>query len=179
MRDLSNKKSDNYAGFGEQEAFSLGSQIAEINKNTNHWGATSAYLMENGKFRETTDEEHHNIRGIETGKQQLQAFVRNNNRLAYGYHDKAGTFHLDASGVMMCERLDSDAGHKNIETMNESAAKHIYDAIIADRKLNDRFKDSQTNDNKSLLDALKGRLGVIAASNFESNYKQSLDLGYN
>ena len=55
MRQLSTDGSKNYAGFSQQEAFGLGSQIAEINKNTNHWAATSAYTMDNGKFRETTE----------------------------------------------------------------------------------------------------------------------------
>jgi len=177
MRDLADKKSENYAGFGEQEAFSLGSQIAEINKNTNHWGATSAYTMENGKFRETTDEEHNRIRTIETGKIQLQAFCRNNNRLAYGFHNKFGEFNLDANGVMMCQRLDTEAGHKNMETMNESAAKHIYDAIMRDSKLISEFSKVRAG-NKSFLQALESRLGEIAKGSFENNYSRVMDLGY-
>ncbi|HZJ41156.1 MAG TPA: hypothetical protein VFD16_02740 [Candidatus Saccharimonadales bacterium] len=165
MRQFSDKKSNNYAGFHEQESFALGSQIAEINKSTNHWGATSAYLMDNGKWRETTNKEHHEIRDVETGKQQLQAFIRNNNRLAYGYHDETGKFHLDAGGVIKLKAINSAAGHKNIETMNESAAEHVYKAIKENPKLEAMFSQKITGaDGKetNLLGALENRLGKIS-----------------
>ena len=168
MKQLSTKGSANYAGFHEQEAFGLGSQVAEINKGTNHWGATSAYMMENGKWRETTNKEHHEIRDIETGKQQLQAFIRNNNRLAYGYHDAGGTFHLDAGGVLKLQSINNYAGHKNIDTMNESAATHVYQAIISNDKLRTLFsKLIESPDKKSsssLLQMLEARIGSLASN---------------
>lgn len=178
MKQLSTKGSEHYAGFSEQEAFGLGSEIAEINKGTNHWAATSAYKMENGNWHETTDEEHNHIRDIETGKQQLQGFIRMNNRLAYGYHDVKGDFHLDAGGVLKIKAIDTESGHKNIDTMNESAAKHIYDAIVKDKnselynhfntsqfKVKGKEKDKDGNivdvDGETFLEALGRRLGNI------------------
>jgi|GEM_PF-586927 len=172
MRGFADKSSKNYAGFGQQEAFGLGSQIAELNKNTNHWGASSAYVTENGRWRETTNEEHNKIRDIETGKQQLQGFIRNNNRLAYGYHDKSGTFHIDAGGLIKLIGIDTDAGHKSIATMNESAAKHVYDAIMRDDKLKARFSQAYGADGHSLIRELEGRLGELKKGDFESNYRQ-------
>lgn len=158
MRQFSTKGSKNYAGFSEQEAFGLGSQIAEINKATNHWGATSAYLMENGKWRETSEKEHVEIRSKETDKMQVQAFLRNNNRLAYGKHDAEGKFHLDVAGIMMLKSVDTDDGHKNMNTMNRSAAKYIYDALMENPKLKTMFSQKR-GDNKSLIDMLETRLG--------------------
>lgn len=180
MREFSDKKSANYAGFNQQEAFGLGSQIAEINKNTNHWGATSAYTMEDGKWRETTDKEHNEIRDIETGKQQLQAFIRNNNRLAYGYHenDKDSTFHLDAGGIIKLRSMNNEAGHKNIETMNESAAKYVYDAIKKNPKLEEEFNVKMGKDQKSLISSLESRLGALKDSkSFDEKYSQATNLG--
>ncbi len=179
MRDLSDKNSDNYAGFNQQEAFGLGSQIAELNKNTNHWGATAAYKMVDGKWEETSDKEHHEIRDIETGKQQLQAFIRNNNRLAYGYHDKGGKFHLDAGGILKLKSIDNEAGHKNIETMNESAAKYVYDAIKENPELEKVFNTSKIGkDGLTLLEKLEWRLGKLKDSkSFDEKYAQATSIG--
>jgi hypothetical protein len=186
MRDFADKNSNNYAGFTEQEAFGLGSQIAEINKGTNHAAATAAYTMENGRWRETTDKEHHQIRDVETGKQQLQAFIRNNNRLAYGYHDKTGKFHLDAGGVLKLKAINNLDGFSNISTMNESAAKYCYDAIKEANK-NDKLteftqaikdesdeviKDKDGNE-QSLMRALERRLGKLTdKENFDAKYDE-------
>ena len=186
MREFSDKNSKNYAGFSEQEAFGLGSQVAEINKGTNHWGATAAYMMEDGKWRETTEAEHHNTRDVETGKQQQQAFIRNNNRLAYGYHDNdaKGTFHLDAGGILKLQALNNAGGHDDIKkTMNESAAKHIYDALM-DKKndtLRKYFEKNQVDIGKdgteTLMAALQKRLGNLAQSGgFENKYQDALSL---
>lgn len=178
MRDLSDKDSDNYAGFGQQEAFALGSQIAELNKNTNHWAATSAYVMENGAFRETTDEEHFEIRNIETGKLQQQKLSRDANRLAYGYHDKTGKFHIDLGGIMLMQKFDSTDGHGNMRTMNESAAKHVYDAIMSNKRLKQIYstRKSEVADNKTLQKALEDRLGSVANSNFHEDLSYAMDV---
>jgi hypothetical protein len=176
MRDLADKDSKNYAGFNQQEAFSLGSQIAEINKSTNHWGATSAYSMDNGKWRETTDKEHHHIRDIETGKQQLQAFIRNNNRLAYGYHDEKGDFHLDLGGILKLQAINNGPGLKNIETMNESAAKYVYDAIHKpeNAKLLAEFSVVPVGATKSLDQTISERLGKITGiKDFDDKYNKA------
>lgn len=183
MRQLSTEGSKNYAGFSQQEAFGLGSQIAEVNKNTNHWAATSAYTMDNGQFRETTDREHNIIRDKETGKQQLQAFIRNNNRLAYGDHDENGEFHLDAGGVIKLMAIDNKDGHQNIQTMNESAAKYVYDAILKDPKLLAHFNDvDRARDEgmgETLVARLATRLGHLAAAGSSADKVNSAsDLGY-
>lgn len=178
MRDLSDENSENYAGFNQQEAFGLGSQIAELNKNTNHWGATAAYKMEDGQWKETSDKEHHEIRDIETGKQQLQSFIRNNNRLAYGYHDKTGKFNLDAGGIIKLRSINNEAGHKNTETMNESAAKYVYDAIMKNPELVKEFSVKMGKESKSLISSLEARLGQLKDSkSFNDKYAQAVRLG--
>lgn len=177
MRQFSTEGHKNYAGFSEQEAYGLGSQIAELNKSTRHWAATSSYAMENGRWRETTNEEHNNIRDIESGKEQLQSFIRNNNRLAYGYHDVQGDFHLDAGGIIKLKSIDNADGHDNMRTMNESAALHAYQAIMKDEKLKSEFSKPTGKEGKTLLDALKQRLGHLAEKGkFDEKYKGALDL---
>lgn len=177
MRQLSDEKSANYAGFDQQEAFALGSQIAELNKVTRHWGATSAYAMENGKWRETTDQEHHHIRDVESGKEQLQAFIRNNGRLAYGVDKADGTYDLDVGGVIKLRSINNKDGIKNIETMNESAAKHIYDALKMEKNKNLLSEFSVGEDGKresSLVARLEQRLGNIASvKGFEEKYNSA------
>ncbi len=167
MRDLADPKSKNYGGYTQQEAFALGSQIAEINKVTNHWAATSSFLMDNGAFRETTDEEHFRIRDIEMGKIQMQGLARNANRLADGRHDEFGDYHIDLGGIMMMMKFDSPDGHSNIRTMNESKAKHWYDAIMSNKVLKERFEERAGTVGESLVEALKKRLGEIAKDSFE------------
>ncbi|MDP2944686.1 MAG: hypothetical protein Q8N57_03955 [bacterium] len=178
MRQFSTKGSKNYAGFGEQEAFSLGSQIAELNKVTNHWAATSAYKMENGRWRETTDKEHHEIRDIETGKMQLEGFIRNSNRLAYGGHDAAGKFYIDAGGVIKLRAMNNKDGHKRMETMPESAALNIYQAITEDKlsKLYKEFTTGAPEDGISIVDRLEQRLGVLKSEGtFDNKYDNATE----
>ncbi|MFA4941061.1 MAG: hypothetical protein WC582_00480 [Patescibacteria group bacterium] len=175
MRELSDKNSKNYAGFGEQEAFALGSEIAETNKSTNHWAATSSYLMENGQWRETDDREHNEIRSIESGKMEPQAIVRNINRLGYGYHDKEGNFHIDAGGLILLRKLDNDGGIKNIkDRMDESAAQHVFNAITDESgNLKDKFKGQLSNE---LVQALQIRLGKVKGENFKLQYERVKNL---
>ncbi len=161
MRQLSDKNSKNYAGFDQQEAFGLGSKIAEINKTTNHAAATAAYVMENGEWRETSDKEHNEIRDIETGKQQLQAFLRNNNRLSYGIHDANGEFHLDDGGLIKLLSIDNVDGYANMKSMNENAASYIYQAIMKDKALIKRFSKEAEPGSGSLISHLEKRLGNL------------------
>lgn len=179
MKQFSDSKSNNYAGFSQQEAFSLGSQVAEMNKATHHWAATSAYVMENGKWRETTQEEHDNIRDSESGKEQLQAFIRNNGRLAYGYEDKDG-FHLDVGGVVKLQSINSEAGFKNMDTMNESAARYIYDALNkkGNEKLLAEFKSSPAGvtNGDNLYGKLEKRLGNISGKNISQKTSKAKEL---
>jgi len=183
MRQLSTAGSKNYAGFSQEEAFGLGSQVAELNKQTNHWGATSAYVMENGKWRETTEKEHVNIRSKDTDKIQTQAFLRNNNRLAYGKHDEKGEFQLDVGGVMMLKSIDNVDGHKNLNTMNRSAAKYVYDAIIKNPQLEKVFSRGtgevdKNGHQKTFLDMLEQRLGSTKDQNTMQLYDEAKrDLG--
>jgi len=118
------------AGFSEQEAYSLGAQVAETNKRTNHWEATAAYVVDNGKFRKTTDEEHVLIASTEFGKRNPQANQRDNNRLAYGKHfyDPEGNkqYNMTKIGVIMLQSYDNDRTiNRTGENMNESAAKFL------------------------------------------------------
>lgn len=118
------------AGFSEQEAYSLGAQVAETNKRTNHWEATAAYVVDNGKFRKTSDEEHVLIASTEFGKRNPQANQRDNNRLAYGKHfyDAEGNkqYNMTKIGVIMLQSYDNDRTiNRTGENMNESAAKFL------------------------------------------------------
>ena len=174
MNDLSDEKSDNYAGFTKQEAYGLGSEVAEINKGANHWGATSSYLMENGQWRETTDEEHYKIRSIEVGKIEQQRAIRDINRLGYGKEDKERKFHIDAGGLLLLKSFDNQGGYTNIPNrMNESAATNVYGALVDESgKLKPEFVGKISD---KLLAAIKARLGNIRGQNFSAQYEQVRD----
>jgi hypothetical protein len=124
--------------------------------------------MENGRWRETTDKEHNEIRDAESGKVQLQESIRKNGRFAYGYEDKKG-FHIDAGGVIKLKSINNLDGHKNVETMNESACKNVYKAIQGNKKLLTLFTTKILNDpkdaskgGKSLMEAFEKRLGELS-----------------
>lgn len=127
MKGLSDKDNKElYAGFSEQEAFALGSEISMANKGTNHWGAVSAYKMEDGAWIEASEKEHLGFRISEVGKMHPQARARSLNRLGYGFHDEDGTFHLDIGGIMTLKTFDTHDGLKQFEgNLNESAAKYL------------------------------------------------------
>ena len=80
--------------------------------------------------------------------------------------------------------IDNKDGHSNIQTMNESAAKYIYDAIQKDPKLLARFDDvpraTAEGMSETLVKRLEQRLGNLAAAGSSSDKINSAsDLGYN
>ena len=123
------------AGFNKDEAFTLGAQVAEMNKRTNHWENAASYVMEDGKYREATEKEHTLIASAEFGKKSPQANMRDNNRLAYGKHwyDEEGNKHYDVTkiGQIMIQSFDVQKMIGRLpENMTESAAKFIKDAAL-------------------------------------------------
>ena len=174
MRDISDPKSKNYAGFDQQEAFALGSQIAEINKGTHHWDATHAFEMKNGKWQEMDDKTHAQYTDAETSKIQLQEMMRKFNRLAYGRHDANGKFHISANGFINLKKIDSDAGHKNTETMNINAIRFLKQAIEENPQLKAHFSQNHTGvGTKSLLDKFNER--IAASQGFDKDYEDSFN----
>ncbi|MCX6796402.1 MAG: hypothetical protein NTW06_02795 [Candidatus Falkowbacteria bacterium] len=114
------------AGFTQQEAFALGSEISNLAKTTNHWAATAAFKMKDGNWATTDKREQALFRSVEIGKMHLQNIARSLNRLAYGKHDKDGVFHLDEAGIMALKKMDSPGGWKQVtDNMNESAVKFL------------------------------------------------------
>jgi len=151
----------NKAGFTEQESFALGSEISNINKNTNHWAATGAFTMQNGMWRESSGDEIDNFRSVEVGKVHPQAIIRSINRLGYGFHDSDGTFHLDKGGLDLLKKLDNEGSISQIKTnMNESAAKHLLKYV-------DTLKDSGAI-SENLMKAIKDRVGEKELSKINS-----------
>lgn len=158
MRGLSTKGDSNYAGFTQQEAFRLGAQIAEMNKKTNHWEATAAYVMKNGQFREATHAEHVRTASTELGKRGPQANMRDNNRLGSGHHvtdPSTGekTWNITDIGVIQLQSFDNGRMIGRLaENMTESTAK--YFAPVVD-KLAEKGLISQ-----ALADAVKDKAGL-------------------
>jgi hypothetical protein len=173
MRDFSDSSSKNYAGFDQQEAFALGSQVAEINKDTNHWDATHAYEMENGKWKEMDAKTHAQYTDGETSKIQLQEMMRKFNRLAYGFHDAGGNFHISANGFINLKKIDSSAGHKNTETMNINAIRFLHQAIKENTKLEAYFSQDNAGDGKSLLHMFEERMAK--SQGFTKDYEDSFN----
>ncbi|MDD5071414.1 MAG: hypothetical protein PHQ42_01630 [Patescibacteria group bacterium] len=132
MRGLSDKNNKElYAGFDEQEAMALGAQVAEMNKKTNHWEATAAYVMENGEWREATVKEHAEIASTEFGKNAPRANARSFNRLAMGKHvvdPKTGekSYKLADIGLIALQSWDNPTSiDRMLEDMTESTAKFL------------------------------------------------------
>lgn len=166
MREFADKGSKNYAGFGQQEAFALGSQIAELNKATNHWAATSAYTMENGRWRETTDAEHAMIRTTETGKLHPQAIMRNVNRLGFGKHKGSGSYELDEAGLLTLKQVDSVGGILQLkQNMTESTAQYL----VANMEILEKVGIFSGE----LLDAIKEKAASVG--DFDERYEQVSD----
>lgn len=140
------------AGFSQQEAMTLGSDISMINKGTNHWAASGAYEMENGQWKETSDEDQAKYRHNEIGKMHVQKIVRDINRLGYGRHE-GGDYKMDLGGVMTLKLLDNEGGIKEItNNMVESTAKNLMTNETLLRKL---VKDGEIT--QKLFTALKER----------------------
>ena len=130
------------SGFSFDEAAALGQEIGEINKNTNHWEATYAFEMKNGRWREMSEKDHYNAVSIETGKIQPRQLLRGVNRLGYGYHDEKGGFHLTRAASILLHKYNNPDVVKRIgEDLNESAAQYIFEGVTdEDGNLKEEFK---------------------------------------
>jgi hypothetical protein len=131
---LSNLKS----GFSEQEAFSLGSEIAMLAKANKKWTTAGAFNMKDGEWRQMDHKEHASFVERESIKVHSQDLVRKNGRNAYGYEDETG-YHIDIGGIKILQNLDNENGIKRImEDMNLSAAKYLATYAAKDlQKLQD------------------------------------------
>jgi len=70
-----------------QASLGLIAEIGGIAKNGNHFGAYGAAVMDNGRWRESTQDEMDSAQLAEMLKNQPQAFARNVNRLGLGYYN--------------------------------------------------------------------------------------------
>ena len=159
MSSLSNKNSEHYAGFSQQEAYRLGADASEMAKGTDHWAATGAYTMKNGQLQESNTREHIAASNGEMFKKHLQYLVRNNNRLAYGKHDKdTGEFHVDEGGLVALKMMDHLEGHNEIRKNGQfNAMQHLNsDANVREMRLAGISQD--------LIDAIQHRLGTAEST---------------
>ena len=166
MRSLSDKSSKNYAGFSQQEAYRLGADVSEMVKMTDHWAATGAYTMKNGQLQESSTREHIAARNGEMFKRHLQYLVRNNNRLAYGKHDKeTGKFYVDEGGLVALKMMDHEKGWKEIQNNGQlNAMQHLNtEANVREMKL--------AGISQNLIDAIQLRLGTAKTTEtgFDTN----------
>lgn len=119
-----------YAGFSQQEAYTLGAQLAEMNKKTNHWEATAGFVMDGGRWRKATDKEHVKITTTESGKRGARASMADN-RLAVGSHvmdPETGEvkYVLQPTGVFQLKTYDNERMISRMnENMTESFAKFL------------------------------------------------------
>ena len=126
--------------------------------------------MENGEWKETSTEEQNAYRSGETGKIHLQSLLRNLNRLAYGYHDEEGKFHLDEGGIKLIQKFDNEGAIKMIEggNFNESAALNIAPYI-------DKLRETEAI-SESLAKALKNRVKSLEEKNSESSSQSAAEI---
>ncbi|MFA4833923.1 MAG: hypothetical protein WC619_03700 [Patescibacteria group bacterium] len=148
------------AGFDPQEAMSLGAQMAEMNKKTNHWEATAAYEMKDGQWEETDAESHAKIASTEFGKNGPRANAKNFNRLAMGKHivDPATgekSYELADVGLIALQSWDNPTSiDRMLEDMTESNAKFLVPFL---KKLEDeKFFKTRGPKEMILSDGSKG-----------------------
>ncbi len=129
------------AGFSEQDAMALGSEIGMINKQTNHWNATAPYKMRGGVWEKSTEKDMSDFRSAEISKMDPQVITRAFNRLAYGREDSKRKFHLDAAGVISLRLLDNANGINQIGSrMTQNTAEKLTKGD-AGEKLRDLVKN--------------------------------------
>lgn len=169
MEDIANPNNKNYGGFTQQQAYSLGAALCELNKSTKHWEATGAFKMENGLWHKANADEAANYSLSESGKIEPQEQTRANGRLAYVKYVK-GQVQLTESGLVRLMGIASPGNRSNVkQRMNESAAKNIIPLIANSVKdangdlkwtLKDEFKKVLSQD---FVDDVAERLGKITS----------------
>ncbi len=126
------------AGFGEQEALALGSDISQGAKGTNAWSVTGAYKMENGQWRKSSQDEQAGFVSSEAVKGHVQDRIRKFGRKAFGQHDENGDFKINEGGVAILRGFDNEKGIRDIiETGNQSAMEYLAKDEASLRKLVD------------------------------------------
>ncbi|MBA3046739.1 hypothetical protein KKC83_02115 [Patescibacteria group bacterium] len=75
-------------GFSQQGALGLVGEVGNLAKNIKHFGAFGATTMENGRWRESSDDEYEAAKYVEMSKVQIQAFARDTGRLGLGHYEK-------------------------------------------------------------------------------------------
>ena len=75
-------------GFSQQAALGLVGEVGNIAKNIKHFGAFGATIMENGRWRESSEDEYEAAKYTEMSKVQKQAFARDTGRLGLGHYEK-------------------------------------------------------------------------------------------
>jgi hypothetical protein len=177
MDEVSNPNSKNYGGFTQQQAYSLGASLCELNKSSKHWEATAGFQMKNGAWEKTSKEDQANISLSESGKVEPQEQTRANGRLAYVKYVK-DKIQLTETGLVRLMGIASPGNSSNVRSrMNESAAKNVLPLIadllmdkngkeILDKdgniayKLKDQFKKVLS---QGFVDDIAARLGKITS----------------
>jgi hypothetical protein len=119
------------AGFSEQEAYALGSEISNLANSVNQMETSGAFKMEDGRWRPATEEEHVAYSQAQAAKIHDQDKVRKFNRLAYVNEDKQGNVQLKLGGIKILQDLDTKVGRKQVnENMQSNAAQKLSQANL-------------------------------------------------
>ncbi|MFP4514406.1 MAG: hypothetical protein ACLFNO_00130 [Parcubacteria group bacterium] len=145
------QKFQNEAGMPEQEALALLGEVGDIAKGLGQFSAFGHTTMENGRWRETTQEERDTAAFVESSKMQLQKWARDVTHLGVGsYQDGAAHddehFELNKDVIALLASKDeqyakqlNDTGNtnlinklgttNNIKVLRENGAEKVADVL--------------------------------------------------
>jgi hypothetical protein len=95
MRSFYEKIVRDKAGFSDQDMHRLANEVSYINESIGHYETSRVNIMEHGRFRWQSQEEHANVAGTEILKKDVATIFGKYNRLLWGGHDADGTFKPD------------------------------------------------------------------------------------
>jgi len=111
-------------GFGSQEAHTLGGDLSQLAKGTDHWNVAGSFRMENGEWRKSTEDEQTAFHSSESQKKSMKGMIGNGGRTAYGYHDTSGAYHVNDGGVALLNSYNTKKGLEELESNANKSAMH-------------------------------------------------------
>jgi hypothetical protein len=187
------KTFQNEAGMGEQESLALLGEVGDITKSLNQFSGFGHTTMENGRWRETTQEERDAAAFTESSKVQTQEWARKVTHLGVGSYQDGKThddqhFTLNKDTIALLSSKDpqyakqlEDTGNthlinklianNNIEILEQNGAVEVAKVL---REIKSKRRESARNDDVvSMLNAIDLEVSNISNnSQFEQTGKK-------
>ncbi len=121
---------------GKQTSMRLINEINYINEDKGHNNASRMYGVKGGTFYKRSAYEQAAIVTTEAMKKNMRNFFQSSNRLAYGYEEPSGRYHIDLAGQLMITAGQDDLAYRiGRSEMNQSALMKWTEDLGTIRKL--------------------------------------------